>query len=169
MPTKILLFLLTSFSLTAADVSSSAKCIFCEIVAGRTAQSGTICYRDETVVAFMNHAPRNPGHLLIVPVSHAVDLLDAPAATVAHLNEVAQLLARAIKRTDLKVEGFNFQSNTGKAAGQSVFHLHLHIIPRFAGEAPSPTAESRLILPIAGLEAVAKKIRAALADEPKLE
>lgn len=169
MPLKLLLFVLTALSLSAAEPAATAKCVFCDIVAGRTAQSGTICYRDDTVVAFMNHAPRNPGHLLIVPVRHTVDFLSAPAETVAHMHTVAQLLAAAIRRTDLKAEGFNFQSNTGKAAGQSVFHLHLHVIPRFTGEPASPTAESRPVLPIADLEAVAQKIRTALAEAPKTE
>jgi len=148
----------------ACAADSAPECAFCAIAAGKT-EAGTICYRDETVVAFMSRAPRNPGHVLIVPILHAKDLLDTPPTTVEHLASVAQMIARAIKDTDIKAEGFTVQSSTGKAAGQSVFHFHVHVIPRFTGETPD-TPGSRPVVAATELEIVAGKIRAALEKQP---
>lgn len=138
-----------------------APCIFCEIAAGRTNQPAREVYRDDLVVAFMDRAPRNPGHVLVVPIRHAENALDTPPATTARLAVTAQKIAQAIRRTDLRAEGFNLQSNSGRAAGQTVFHFHVHVIPRFAGETPAG-AEKVAAAP-ADLEAAAAKIRAALA------
>lgn len=113
---------------TASTLSAQGKpsCIFCEIAAGKTSQGSTIVYQDDLVVAFMDRAPRNPGHVLVIPIQHADGILDVPPSTVSRMAAVAQKIATAIKRTDLKADGFNLQSNTGRTAGQSVFHLHLH-------------------------------------------
>lgn len=149
--------------LSARAGEPPAPCVFCEIAAGR-ADASRVVYRDETVVAFVDRAPRNPGHVLVVPVQHAAGILDVPAPTAAHLIVVAQRIAQAIKRTDLQAEGFTLQSNTGAAAGQAVFHLHLHVIPRFAGELPSGGEKN--LKPAAELDVVAQKVRTALAALP---
>ncbi len=144
----------------AAAETAPAPCVFCEIAAGRTGQADREVYRDDLAVAFMDRAPRNPGHVLVVPLRHAENALEVPPATLAHLAVVAQRLAQAIRRTDLRAEGFNLQTNAGRAAGQTVFHLHVHVIPRFAGE--PPPGEKAVAAP-ADLAAAAAKIRAALA------
>jgi histidine triad (HIT) family protein len=163
MPFRFLPLLLTlAASPTAvAAETAPAPCIFCAIAAGRTGQADREVFRDDLVVAFMDHAPRNPGHLLVVPLRHAENALDVPPATLAHLAVVAQRLAQAIRRTDLRAEGFNLQTNAGRAAGQNVFHLHVHVIPRFEGEPPAGGA--KVPAPAAELAAAAAKIRAALA------
>ncbi len=144
--------------------AAEQTCVFCEIAAGKGAAEASVVYRDERVVAFMDRAPRNPGHVLVVPREHADDALTVPPATLGHLVQVAQRIARAIGRTDLKAEGFNLISNNGKAAGQTVFHLHLHVVPRFAGEpATAAAGEPRPVRPAEELAAIAAKIRAALA------
>lgn len=144
----------------AAD-ATPAPCVFCEIAAGRANQADREVYRDDVAVAFMDRAPRNPGHVLVVPLRHAENALDVPPATLAHLAVVAQRIALAIRRTDLRAEGFNLQTNAGPAAGQNVFHLHVHIVPRFAGE--PPVAAGKTAAAPADLVAAAAKIRAALA------
>lgn len=159
----VLLYILGTVSTLSAQGKPS--CIFCEIAAGRTSQSNTIVYQDDLVVAFMDRAPRNPGHVLVVPIQHADGILDVPAATVSRMAAVAQKIATAIKRTDVRAEGFNLQSNTGAAAGQSVFHLHLHVIPRFVGEPPYQGEKN--IAAAEEVAAVAKKLRDILAREPK--
>jgi diadenosine tetraphosphate (Ap4A) HIT family hydrolase len=113
-------------------MAASPTCIFCDIVAGRAAAS--VVYRDPLVTAFMDIQPVNPGHLLVIPNDHAVDLSDLPSATGGRLFEVAQQLAGALRRTRLKCEGINFFLADGEAAGQEVFHVHLHVLPRFAGD-----------------------------------
>lgn len=145
--------------LTAAAQATADTCVFCAIAAGKL--PAEIVYRDDTTLAFMDHAPRNPGHVLVVPIAHSVNVIDTPPETWAHVAKVAQHIALAIQRTDLKAEGFNFIANSGLAANQSVFHLHLHVVPRFPGEitieGPLPRARP------ADLTAAATQIRAALA------
>lgn len=137
-------------------------CVFCDIIAGKRQQEG-IVYRDDRVVAFLSIGPRNPGHVLVVPAAHAANFLAVPEGTMHAMTDVAKRIAEAIKRTDLKMDGFTLQMNTGKAAGQSVFHAHLHIIPRYVGEPPAKTPEDRVGPDV--LAPVAAKIRAALGPE----
>lgn len=152
---------------TAATLSAQGKpsCIFCEIATGKASQSSTIVYQDDLVVAFTDRAPRNPGHVLVIPIQHADGILDVPAATVSRMAVVAQKIATAIKKTDLRAEGFNLQSNTGAAAGQSVLHLHLHVIPRFVGERPYQGEKN--IASAEEVAVVAKKLRDILSRQPK--
>jgi histidine triad (HIT) family protein len=159
---KVLSFaslLLCVLPLRAAEASK--PCVFCEIIAG-TRQQESVVYRDDRVIAFLSIGPRNPGHMLIVPVAHAENFLEVPADTMHAMTDTAKKIAEAIKRTDLKMDGFVLQLNTGKAAGQSVFHAHLHLIPRYEGEPPAKTPEDRVGPEV--LAPVAAKIRAALAQ-----
>jgi histidine triad (HIT) family protein len=139
-------------------------CVFCEIASGKL-QKERVVYRDDNVIAFMDRAPRNEGHVLVIPASHATDIMNVPPTTLGHMAEVAQRIAKAIKATDLPAEGFNLISNTGAAAGQSVFHLHLHVIPRFPGEPPY-RGEHQGIRPSDELNRVASKIRDQLKRVP---
>jgi histidine triad (HIT) family protein len=148
---------------TASAWSSEQRaCVFCDIAGGKLSAENVI-YRDDLVVAFMDRAPRNPGHVLVVPIIHADGLLDVPPATLARLPQVAQRVATAITKTDLRAEGFTLTSNTGTAAGQSVRHLHLHVIPRFKGEPPNRGEDN--IAPPAEVTAVAAKLRVVLGTE----
>jgi histidine triad (HIT) family protein len=93
-----------------------------------------VVYEDETVVAFMDLNPVTPGHLLVVPRKHAVGLEDLDAATSAHVWSVGHNLARAVRRSALRCEGINVLLCDGEVAFQTVLHLHLHVIPRYAGD-----------------------------------
>ena len=148
------LFLLSVLGLAATE----KPCPFCEIAAGR--REASMIWRDDTVMAFLSIGPRNPGHVLVVPTQHAAGVLDLPTETAHHMFDVAQRMARAIKKTDLVAEGFTLKMNTGVAAGQTVFHAHLHVIPRFAAEPPEPPPGTRV--PKAVLDPIAQKIRAKL-------
>ncbi len=110
----------------------TTPCIFCSIVAGQAEAS--VVHRDDLCLAFMDLHPVNPGHLLVVPLDHATYLADLPAATGAHMFTVAQQLAASLRRSGLRADGVNVFLADGEAAGQEVFHVHLHIIPRFAGD-----------------------------------
>ena len=110
----------------------TTPCIFCSIVAGQAEAS--VVHRDDLCLAFMDLHPVNPGHLLVVPLDHATYLADLPAATGAHMFTVAQQLAARLRRSGLRADGVNVFLADGEAAGQEVCHVHLHVIPRFAGD-----------------------------------
>jgi histidine triad (HIT) family protein len=109
-----------------------ADCIFCQIVAGDAAAS--VVYRDGACIAFMDLFPVTPGHLLVVPIAHATYLADLPAATGAAMLGAAQRLAQAVRASGLKADGVTLLIADGEAAGQEIFHTHLHVVPRFAGD-----------------------------------
>ena len=107
------------------------KCIFCEIAAGRIPSFKV--YEDDVALAYLDINPFSHGHTLVIPKVHAEGLLDAGdemlAAMIARVKKVAAHLKEA-----LPCDGFNILQNNGAAAGQTVKHLHFHIIPRMNGE-----------------------------------
>ena len=107
-------------------------CIFCKIVEGSAPASKV--YEDETCMAFMDIQPVNPGHVLVIPKGHFADLSELPADVGGHLFEVAQRVALSLPKTDVKNAGVDFFLANGEAAGQEVFHVHLHVIPRYEGD-----------------------------------
>ena len=107
-------------------------CIFCEIVAGK--QAASVVYHDEVCTAFMDIQPVNAGHLLVVPNAHAASLAKLDPDAGAHLFRVAQRIAAGLRASSLRCEGVNLFLADGEAAMQEVFHVHLHVFPRFAGD-----------------------------------
>lgn len=87
-------------------------------------------YEDEHVFAFLDISPVNPGHTLVVPKKPCAGLLDCEPDVLAELIKAVQKVARAVKEAT-GAEGINIHQNEGAAAGQKVFHLHFHVIPRF--------------------------------------
>lgn len=108
------------------------ECIFCRIVAGTAPAS--VAYADDTAVVFLDVSPVTPGHLLVVPRAHAEGLADLDPATGAHLFRVGQRMAGVLRRSDLRCDGVNLFLADGVAAFQEVFHVHLHVIPRWKGD-----------------------------------
>ncbi len=104
-------------------------CIFCEILEGRV--EGSIVYKDEKVTALMDIQPVNPGHVLVIPNTHASDLSGLDEEVGTHLFRIGMRLDRALRRSKVNCEGVNFLLADGEAAGQEVFHVHLHVFPRF--------------------------------------
>ena len=107
-------------------------CIFCQILAG--ASPASFVYRDEVCAAFMDIQPVNPGHVLVIPKTHAAHLAELHEDTAAHLARVTQRLAAAVRQSGVRCEGVNLFLADGEAAGQEVFHVHWHVIPRYAGD-----------------------------------
>ncbi len=118
--------------MTQAPKAPDQACVFCAIAAGQAEAS--LVHQDETVVAFMSLHPVVPGHLLVVPRQHAVGLEDLEDVTSAHVWSVGHDMARALRRSTLRCEGINVLLCDGEVAFQSVFHFHLHVIPRYAGD-----------------------------------
>jgi histidine triad (HIT) family protein len=112
-------------------------CLFCGIVAGHVEAS--IVYRDDHVTAFLDIQPVNPGHLLIVPNRHATYLADLDPDDGAQLFRVGQRLVAALRRSELRCEGVNLFLADGEAAMQEVFHVHLHVFPRYKDDGFSLT------------------------------
>lgn len=110
----------------------SGSCVFCGIVAG-TAQASLV-YEDDLTVAFLDLFPVLAGHTLVVPREHVVDLASCPEIVAAHLFAVCSRLAPRIAE-EIGATGFNVWTANGAAAGQDVFHLHLHILPRYDDDA----------------------------------
>jgi len=102
-------------------------CIFCKIVAGEIP-----CQRlaeSENWLAFLDISPVAEGHTLLIPKQHSTNVLDMPEYLGNELLEMAQRVGNAVVQA-VKADGFNFTTNNGKAAGQEVFHVHFHLIPR---------------------------------------
>lgn len=105
-------------------------CVFCKIAAG-IIPSNTV-YEDERYRAILDLNPAEKGHTLILPKEHFDDIFEADEETLKSIMDVAILVGRAIRKV-MKPDGINIVINAGEAAGQTVRHLHVHIIPRFKG------------------------------------
>ena len=107
-------------------------CVFCGILAGNLPAS--VVMRDAGCTAFMDIQPINAGHVLVVPDDHAASLADLPEDAGARLFRTAQKAAAALYDSGIRCEGVNLYLADGETAGQDVFHVHLHVIPRFEGD-----------------------------------
>ena len=111
---------------------SDPDCVFCKIIAGEL--SGQIVAQDERTVSFMDISPATRGHALVVPRRHVEDLLAIDSDDLDAVALAAQRLARRA-RDRLHADGVNLLSSCGRAAWQTVDHFHLHVIPRYEGDA----------------------------------
>jgi histidine triad (HIT) family protein len=110
---------------------SDPECIFCKIVAGELPAS--IVDEDERTIAFMDIAPATRGHALVIPRAHSADLLEVSAEDLQATVLAAQRLAARAKER-LGADGVNLINACGRAAWQTVFHLHIHVVPRYEGD-----------------------------------
>ena len=104
------------------------NCIFRKII--RKEIPSYAVYEDDDSVAFLDIHPNNPGHTLVIPKKHSENLYDMDDHSLAAVMRTAQKVARAIKAA-VKADGVNLAMNNELAAGQAVFHPHIHVIPRF--------------------------------------
>jgi histidine triad (HIT) family protein len=106
-------------------------CIFCKIVAGEI--PATIVDEDDRTLAFMDIAPATRGHALVIPRAHSADLLSVEPEDLRAVALAAQRLAARAKAR-LRADGVNLLNSSGRAAWQTVFHFHVHVIPRYEGD-----------------------------------
>jgi diadenosine tetraphosphate (Ap4A) HIT family hydrolase len=118
------------------------ECVFCAIVLGEAEAS--VVHEDDAVLAFMVLQPVAPGHLLVVPKAHAVGLADLDERAGVRVWQVAHRLGRALRYSGLRCEGVNLFLADGVTAFQEIFHVHLHVFPRFAGDGFRLDAEWRM-------------------------
>jgi histidine triad (HIT) family protein len=103
-------------------------CIFCKII--DHALPAEILFESATVIAILDINPIHHGHALVIPKAHCTDFLSVPEGDLHEVLRVTQIVARALVRS-LRLDGFNIFSNNGRIAGQSVFHFHMHVTPRY--------------------------------------
>lgn len=108
------------------------ECIFCDILAGKA--PAEFVYRHDLCAGFMDIRPVNAGHVLVIPRMHASLLSELDEASVRHMFWVAQQVDAAIRKSGIKCEAVNLYLADGRAAGQDVMHVHLHVIPRYRGD-----------------------------------
>ncbi len=107
-------------------------CIFCKIVAGELPAFKV--YEDENVIAFLDIFPANFGHTLVIPKEHFSGLRELHEEKAKFLFPVGQKVAKALYEEPFNAQGVNFLLSDGKVAGQEIFHIHLHVIPRYADD-----------------------------------
>ncbi|KAJ3211079.1 hypothetical protein HDU67_004787 [Dinochytrium kinnereticum] len=113
----------------------SKECIFCNIVQRQSPSH--IVYEDDKILAFLDIAPLTKGHTLVIPKGHYANLLECPTDLVSYIAEKIPWLARGIMKA-VDSSAFNVLQNNGATAGQVVFHLHFHILPRFKDDGRFP-------------------------------
>ena len=111
---------------------SGENCVFCKIVAGELPVSKV--YEDDLLLGLMTIGPVTPGHAMVIPKEHVPFFNDLDPEVGAHLFQVTQKLAQAIRESGLRCEGINLFLADGEAAFQEIFHFHLHVFPRYEGD-----------------------------------
>jgi histidine triad (HIT) family protein len=112
-------------------VKFDENCIFCKIVQKQA--SSSVIYEDESVMAFLDIRPVNEGHALIIPKEHYEQIFDIPSDLLGKVHQVTKTVALAVQKT-VNADGISIVQQNGRAANQDIFHLHVHVIPRYAGE-----------------------------------
>jgi histidine triad (HIT) family protein len=108
------------------------SCVFCAIVTDEA--PAVRIYEDDEYLGILDIRPFTRGHTLVIPKRHTVDVTDTPPETLAAMVKIGQRIARAARRSGLHADGNHLVINDGKAAAQSVFHIHLHVLPRQTGD-----------------------------------
>jgi histidine triad (HIT) family protein len=109
-----------------------SNCIFCKIIRGDEPER-TIIFETATVLVIKPRTEINPGHALVIPKQHFVDLSDIPEDAFNQVAEVSRQMAKLLQEK-YKSSGTNILHASGKDAGQSVFHFHIHVVPRFESD-----------------------------------
>jgi histidine triad (HIT) family protein len=140
------------------------SCLFCKIVNAEI--PAKVIFEDESTLAFLDIKPINPGHILVIPKEHSESINDTSPENIEKMMRTGKKVAEALKQTaHLRCEGINLFLADGKAAGQEVFHLHLHIIPRYPGDGFGLNFPAHYDkIPAGEIEAAANKIRSVLEE-----
>lgn len=134
-----------------------SDCVFCDIISGNLPAS--VVYEDSAVMAIMDISPVNPGHVIVIPKKHIPYMADMDEDTGAHLFKITMRIQKAIRGSGVRCEGINLFLADGEAAFQDVFHLHMHIIPRFKGDEFKISADWSIKPPREELDELAAQIR----------
>jgi len=135
------------------------NCVFCAIADGSA--PARIVYSDDDVVAFLDIRPIRPGHTLVIPREHHADLGELPAELGAKMFAAAQRIGTAMRRAPIDADGANLIINDGRAAFQTVFHSHIHVVPRRHGDRIN-LAKGMLLRRDSAADTTAERLRVAL-------
>ena len=119
-------------------MSTTANCPFC--------MASEAVLRNDLAFAIYDRAPVAPGHMLIIPRRHVADWFDTTPQEQSAMLALLEL-SRTLLRRERRPDGFNFGVNCGEAAGQSIFHVHMHLIPRYRGDMGDPLGGVRGVIP----------------------
>jgi diadenosine tetraphosphate (Ap4A) HIT family hydrolase len=109
-----------------------SECIFCGIIRGRL--PGVKVYEDDDMIAFMDIKPITKGHLLVAPKKHVELLTELDDDLAGKMLILAKKVGKALKRSKLNCSGINYILADGAEAGQKIFHVHMHVVPRYRGD-----------------------------------
>ncbi len=132
------------------------ECIFCKIIKGEI-PSFTV-YEDETFKVILDRFPSALGHVLIIPKAHYKDMFELSQEVASKIYPLAQKIASRVREV-MGAEGINILQNNGEVAGQSVYHFHLHIVPRKSGDGITLNKSSNMDTTIEELEAVFNQLK----------
>ena len=135
-------------------MSDAANCVYCKII--NKELPAFVLYENDCFLVILDRYPASPGHALIISKQHAEDIFALPAETAARVFPLAQKIAQALKDA-LDCTGVNIVQNNGATAGQSVFHFHTHVIPRYDNDAVGLLLNSK-DMPLDELEEICKEI-----------
>ena len=131
------------------------SCIFCRIV--RKQAPASVVYEDDAVIAFLDIRPLNVGHTLVIPKAHYVDAFDTPEEQISQVHKISKRIASAVKKAT-GADGVSIIQQNGKAAGQDILHLHVHVVPRFEGQRLAGFNELKVVERVK-LDAMAREIK----------
>jgi histidine triad (HIT) family protein len=136
------------------------SCIFCKIV--RRQAPSSILYEDEAVMVFLDIKPLNIGHTLVIPKAHYIDIFDISQDQLCHVHSIAKKVSLIVKKAT-GANGISIIQQNGKAAGQDIFHMHVHVVPRFEGQKLPAFSELKEV-ERTKLDEMAKKMRQQIED-----
>jgi ATP adenylyltransferase len=146
-----------------ADASKAEGCIFCDALAAKDDSKTHIVFRGAKNFVLLNRFPYTTGHVMVVPYAHVAEFSAADLETLAEMMSIAQRVQSALEKT-YHPQGYNLGMNLGRAAGAGVVgHLHLHVLPRWSGDANFMTVVGETRVEPEDLSTTFEKLRKALA------
>jgi histidine triad (HIT) family protein len=134
---------------------TNESCEFCRVVSRQ--DDSTIIFEDEKTMVFMDIKPVIDGHTLVIPKAHYENIFEIPEDEIAYVHKIVKRMATAVKKA-MKADGISIIQHNGKAAMQRVFHLHVHVVPRYKGQ-KMPRPEELITPSKEKLEEIAERIR----------
>tara|TARA_Y100000590_G_scaffold103424_1_gene117522 strand:- start:3947 stop:4366 length:420 start_codon:yes stop_codon:yes gene_type:complete len=135
------------------------QCVFCEII--NRDRPASIIFENDFLISFLDRYPLNRGHLLVVPKEHYQYLTDMENNDVARLFEIVNMLSKHVWKT-VAADGLNISQSNGLAASQDIFHVHIHIIPRFINDTDNDSWPTRKNITEEELDNLASLIKSSL-------